>query len=269
MPALEHDRAPLHPALPSGASTLPISARVALGLAGSASLILVVGQYTDIDLVLADLYYDPVRHAFPWDTTWFATKFMHGWVKNVLRWIGFAFIALAIADLLRPARLRSPLRSAQLRIVAAMSLAEPFVVSTLKSWSNMHCPWAVDRYGGSNPFLRLLDTVPNGWDAGHCFPAGHASTAMWLCSLAVFWLPHAPRQALLVFLAGSGAGLFLGWVQQMRGQHFLTHTLWTAWIAAALFLTLLACFRQRFEALREAPVRTGHQAVKKALRKPA
>lgn len=42
----------------------------------------------------------------------------------------------------------------------------------------MHCPWGVDLYGGSNPYLRLLDAVPDGWQAGHCLPAGHASTAI-------------------------------------------------------------------------------------------
>jgi membrane-associated PAP2 superfamily phosphatase len=39
-----------------------------------------------------------------------------------------------------------------------------------------------------------------------------------------------------VFALGIGAGLGLGWVQQLRGAHFLSHTLWSAWIAAAIVL---------------------------------
>ena len=31
-----------------------------------------------------------------------------------------------------------------------------------------------------------------------------------------------------------GLGMLLGGVQQLRGAHFLTHTLWTAWIACAV-----------------------------------
>ena len=31
-------------------------------------------------------------------------------------------------------------------------------------------------------------------------------------------------------------GLGVGWVQQLRGAHFLTHTLWSGWIACALVL---------------------------------
>ena len=98
---------------------------------------------------------------------------------------------------------------------------------------------SIDRYGGSEPLLRVLDWVPPGWHAGHCFPAGHASAGMWLAALAVFWLPHHPRRALAVFLGGSGVGLLLGWVQQMRGAHFLTHTLSTAWITSAVVLALI------------------------------
>ncbi|MFT3847392.1 MAG: phosphatase PAP2 family protein [Propionivibrio sp.] len=112
----------------------------------------------------------------------------------------------------------------------------------LKSRSNMHCPWGIDRFGGSHAYLRLLDAVPDGWQAGHCFPAGHASVAMWLSVLAVCWLPRDPRRATFAFLAGIGAGFTLGWTQQMRGQHFLTHTLWTLWLSSALVVALIAVF---------------------------
>ena len=69
-------------------------------LAASALIILVLGQYTDLDLWLADLYFDPASQRFPWDKTWFATAFMHGYVKNVLMWIGFLLMAaIGIANL--------------------------------------------------------------------------------------------------------------------------------------------------------------------------
>jgi len=65
---------------------------------------------------------------------------------------------------------------------------------------------------------------------------------MWLAALAVLWLPHSPRKALLAYAGGASVGLLLGWVQQMRGQHFLTHTLWTAWLTSAVLVALLAVF---------------------------
>lgn len=33
-------------------------------------------------------------------------------------------------------------------------------------------------------------------------------------------------------------GLFLGWVQQLRGAHFLTHTLWSAWVASLVIVCI-------------------------------
>ena len=68
---------------------------------------------------------------------------------------------------------------------------------------------------------------------------------MWLAALAAFWLPRAPGKASVVFLGGLLIGSGLGWVQQMRGQHFLTHTLWTDWLASALTVALIALFSRQ------------------------
>ncbi len=219
----------------------------ALWLLGTAILILAIGQYTDLDLVLADLYFDTERGVFPWDTTWFARDFMHGWVKNVIIWSGYALIGAVLLDAVRPLAWLDRIGRARLRVITLASILEPVLIKTLKSHSNLHCPWGIKRYDGNHPFLRLLDTVPDLWQAGHCFPAGHASVAMWLCALAVCWLPHAPRRASAVFAGGLSAGLFMGWVQQMRGQHFLTHTLWTAWLSSALVIALIAVFSRQLD----------------------
>jgi len=219
-----------------------------LALLTALTLLLLIGQYTDIDLTLADLYFDRAHQNFPWDSTWFGRDLMHGWVKKAVVWFGFAVTALAALDFALRFKWLDALRRVQIRVLALASIFEPMLVRKLKSASVMHCPWGVDRYGGNWPFLRLLDSVPADWQAGHCSPAGHASAGMWLCTLAVLWLPHSPRKALAAYLGGLGFGLLLGWVQQMRGQHFLSHTLWTAWLASALFALLLAVFSRQLRA---------------------
>ena len=213
-----------------------------IGLIASAVAIAALAQWTNIDLWLADLYYDPVRRVFPWDNTWFARDFMHGYLKNVIVWFGFLAIAATLIDLVYPLFRKSPLRRLQWRFVALASILEPLLVRTLKASSNLHCPVGIDLYGGRAPLLRLFDAVPLDWHAGHCFPAGHASAGMWLSALAVFWLPANPRKALAVFLGGLFVGLTMGWVQQMRGMHFLTHTLATAWLSTALLFAMLVLF---------------------------
>lgn len=213
--------------------------RIGASLVVSAAVILFIGQFTDIDVWLADLYFDPAAGVFPWDRTWFGRDLMHGYVKNVIMWIGFLLILTVLADLLFPFRRLSPRRRAQLRFLALAALFEPMLVTSLKAYSNLQCPFRVDLYGGSQPLLRLFDAVPEGWRPGRCFPAAHASAGMWLSALGVLFLPCNPRRAFAVFCGGLAFGLFMGWVQQMRGMHFLTHTLATAWISTALLTTLL------------------------------
>lgn len=142
-----------------------------------------------------------------------------------------------------------PFVRARLRFLALASILVPTVIRAIKQYSVLHCPWSIDRYGGSAPFLRLLDRVPEGLQAGHCFPAGHATVGLWLAALCIFWLPHKPKTAIAVFLFGLGVGLILGWVQQMRGAHFLFHTLWAAWLASLVISLMLLVFanHQHFE----------------------
>lgn len=233
---------------------------ILVGLLAFAVGIVLIGQYTDIDLMLADVYYDPAQGKFPWERTWFSRDFMHGYLKNVIVWFGFLLIATAFIDLLRPLRRLSPLRRVQLRFLALAAVLEPMLVRSLKQSSNLHCPVGVDLYGGQYPLLRLLDAVPESWQAGHCFPAGHASAGMWLSALAILWLPRQPRKAFAAFAGGLGVGLAMGWVQQMRGMHFFTHTLATAWLSTALLAMMLCVFWRPLHAAvyeRNARVATG------------
>lgn len=228
------------PRRPSSAPLFALSTLIAL--IASAIAFAALAQFTDIDLWLADLYYDPVQRKFPWEKAWFARDFMHRYLKNFIVGFGLLTIAATLIDLAYPLFRKSPLRRLQWRFVALASMLEPLLVCSLKASSKLHCPVAIDRYGGRAPLLRLFDAVPPDWHPGHCFPAGHASAGMWLSALAVFWLPAHPRKALTIFVGGLAVGLTMGWVQQMRGMHFLTHTLATAWLSTALLFAMLMLF---------------------------
>jgi membrane-associated PAP2 superfamily phosphatase len=212
--------------------------RCLIGLFAWALILIFFGRYTNVDLQLSDWMYDEKLHAFPWRDSWFATVFMHKWMKYLLILLGLLAAAALLAKRRIPALALSSGRQRRLMVVVLSFLTIPSVVSLLKSRSIHHCPWDLQRYGGFAPYLRIFDALPEGIKAGHCFPAGHASSAWWLAAFSVFWLPHKPRRALLVFIMGLLPGLLLGWVQQMRGAHLLTHTLWSAWIASLLILVL-------------------------------
>jgi membrane-associated PAP2 superfamily phosphatase len=208
---------------------------IALGLA-------LLAQFSNLDLALADRSFDGALHQFPWRDSWFADGFMHRWVKAPLIVLGTLIVLAAIVQ----AALKKPqlgeLDRWRLRLSAALVIIVPLVISLLKRQSASHCPWSLERYGGHAVYLRLFDAVPAGLEPGGCLPAGHASSALWLAALCLWWLPQQPRKAAAVFAAGLAAGLALGWVQQLRGAHFLSHTLWSLWITAALVWAVLFGF---------------------------
>lgn len=212
-----------------------------------ALIIVLVGELTHIDLTIEDYYYDPIAKTFPWKKAWFAEVFMHVWIKNLILSAGAVLYLVLLTDLLKPNMILNSWLRFRLRFVAVASLIVPLTISLIKKHSVLHCPWDIDRYSGNAPFLRLLDHVPKGLDAGACFPAGHASTSLWLASLCIFWLPNNPSRSSYVFATGLFTGLILGWVQQMRGAHFLFHTLWSMWIASFTILLMLQASKSHLE----------------------
>ncbi len=203
------------------------------GLVLSAALIMFIGSATDLDRSLADAAFDRELGTFPLRHAWLTEAFSHVILKRILILLGLSFIGVALWDIARP-QAWSWLRRFQLRVVAVSAALVPATVALLKKASSTHCPWDIERYGGAEPYLRLFQSLPDGLPYGHCMPAGHASSAMWLIALAVFFVPGRPRTAALAFALLLTSGLAVGWLQQLRGAHFFTHTLWTAWIAMAI-----------------------------------
>lgn len=129
--------------------------------------------------------------------------------------------------------------------VAAMACLA--VISTLKNMNLTSCPWDLAEFGGNAIYVSPWDWGRSDGGTGRCFPAGHASAAF--CFLpGYFWLREkAPRAARIWLVVTLVAGFTLGLAQQVRGAHYLSHNLWTAWlcwVVAALSYGLLE-HRQR------------------------
>jgi membrane-associated PAP2 superfamily phosphatase len=104
------------------------------------------------------------------------------------------------------------------------------VISTLKAFSTTSCPWDLSLFGGSAQWISHWAWGVRDGGAGHCFPAGHASTGMAFIACYAWLKPASPRAARIALLLAVLTGLGLGWVQQMRGAHFMSHTLWSGWV---------------------------------------
>lgn len=144
-----------------------------------------------------------------------------GWLLALLLCLGLGWPLGPLAELPFPRRLQ---------LVLAPLLAWA-AVGLLKTTSHTSCPWDLQAFGGVARHLSHW----SGWGqtdggGGHCFPAGHA-TAGFAFVGGWFALREArPRLARAWLIGALGAGCALGLMQQLRGAHFMSHTLWTAWI---------------------------------------
>lgn len=203
-----------------------------IALALSALALLALGEWTDIDMQLALASFDPASGAFPLRHAWLTETIGHVVVRDLMTVAGVFVVAACIVD--TRMRLFSPWARHRMRLLALCAVAVPLAVSMVKQGSSLACPWDLQAFGGSQPYFRLLDSIPLGATGGHCWPGGHASSVLWLTGLVFFWLPHHPRRALAVGAGVLLAGLGVGWIQQLRGAHFLSHTLWSMWFACAI-----------------------------------
>ena len=196
---------------------------------------------TRLDLQLAAPYYDAVNDTFPWRYAWVSKYLIHRYVKYALLLCGIATWTLAAWSSLRPHR---PGFVAEHRrrlwFVAFCSVLVPTVIALLRRSSAMHCPWEVVDFGGYAPYFDLFSAAPAGVRPGRCFPAAFVASGSWLLALALLWYPERKRRSVLVGIAALVFGFGLGWVQQMRGAHFLSHTLWSLWISWAVVLAVHA-----------------------------
>ena len=197
------------------------AALVALGL-------LVAWEALGWDMLLSQRFGTPA--GFAWRHLWWTEQLLH----NGGRLVSGLFLALLAWDAFRPLA-AGPSQRERLYwlVVCALSMT---AVPALKRFSHTSCPWDLAEFGGKVPYVpHWLLSVSDG-GAGHCFPSGHAVAAFAFIGLYFLWRPYRPRGA-RIFLVGLVAfGLVFGMVQLVRGAHFASHTLWSAWLCWALAL---------------------------------
>jgi len=177
-----------------------------------------------LDLSMARWFGDAGGFALRDD--WLLTSVLHDGARR-LGWVLWGGLLLTVW---RPVGgLRALARGERAGLVAGVGLAL-LTVSVLKGGSHTSCPWDLTEFGGLTRYVSHWQWQVYDGGGGHCFPAGHASTGFAFVA-GYFWLREtAPRAARRWLVAALTAGLVLGLAQQVRGAHFMSHTLWTAWL---------------------------------------
>jgi membrane-associated PAP2 superfamily phosphatase len=213
VPALRADGAP--------AVRLGAGALLLLSFAG-----LLAWDALALDVPLAQLVGG--AHGFPLRHQWLLTSVLH----DAARWLSWGVALLLCIGVWRPAGPLVRLPVALRLQLAVSTLLAAAAVSTLKGLRVTSCPWDLQQFGGVAQYVSHWSRVADG-GAGHCFPAGHASSGFAFAAGYFAFRDNDPGHA-KAWLAGALAvGTLLGVAQQLRGAHFMSHTLWTAWICFA------------------------------------
>lgn len=189
-----------------------------------ASLALVLAwEASGLDLWLARLMSTPAGFAARDHVL--LTTVLHDGARNV----SAALLLGLVVSLWRPwGVLRRLSRGQRLWLLAAVA-GSMLLVSLIKRLSATSCPWDLAGFGGGLPYVPHWLPGRTDGGPGHCFPAGHASAGFaWVAGYFAWPAGSAPARRWLA--AALVTGFVLGLAQQLRGAHFMSHTLWTAWL---------------------------------------
>lgn len=191
-----------------------------------ALLLFVLSYGTDFDFVWASFWFDLQGDAWVLRHHWLTETVLHQWVRALNQ--GMILLLLVLwswRHFIQSVRGKQQRAFGLLLLSLLLSFA---TVAWLKRLLPMQCPWDLQQFGGQSAFWGLFDTDPNTAGANQCFPAGHASIGFAWLALYYYWLALKPQSASRGIAIGLTLGLLLGFVQQLRGAHFISHDIASA-----------------------------------------
>lgn len=192
-------------------------------------VIAVVWDLSGMDMALAQHMGSPA--GFPLRDDWWMRQVFHDAARAVAWGLGCA-LAAGTAWPIGPLRKMAFERRVQLALSVLVATG---TVALVRATSHTSCPWDLADFGGLARYQpRWSSWFVDDGGPGHCFPASHAAVGF---AFVAGWFAlrrDVPAWA-GAWLAGAlFFGLFFGLVQQLRGAHFMSHTLWTAAICAGI-----------------------------------
>lgn len=181
------------------------------------------------------------KAGFPLRDSWFLTTVLHDGVKQ-LAWMFVLALAVSTVWPWGPLKDLPFARRVQL---TAVTLCASGLIALLKAGNHTSCPWDLEQFGGVASYIsHWTGWVRSDGGGGHCFPAGQASTGFAFIAGYFALRDDKPQLARWWLLASIALGLVLGGAQQLRGAHFMSHTLWTGWICWLFGWTANALFKR-------------------------
>jgi len=157
---------------------------------------------------------------------WLLTRVLH----DGARLLAFALVLWVLLSIWKPLGVLRRLERRERIWLLAVTAGGMLLISVLKRFTLTSCPWDLQQFGGAARYLSHWAWGQRDGGPGHCFPAGHASAALaWVAGYFAF-RGRDGRIAWTWLALALAAGVVLGLSQQLRGAHYASHTLWTAWL---------------------------------------
>ncbi len=179
---------------------------------------------------------------FAWREQWLTRSLLH----EGGRALGWLVLLLLIVDAMRPllaAQSGGPSRATRARWIGVV-LAGVLLVPSIKRVSATSCPWDLAEFGGIASYVGHWQWGVADGGPGHCFPSGHAVAAFAFFAVYFLWRDHRPNAARWWLVGVIVVGGAFGWAQLVRGAHYPSHTLWSAWLCWALCVAAVALRRR-------------------------
>jgi membrane-associated PAP2 superfamily phosphatase len=213
-------------------------------------------QGAGFDTWVAGRFFDPALGRFPLKDNFWASQVMHEGAREVL--VAFAVFILALWLLSWQAQAQA-LRSRRKTLAYLLVATTLSVVAVYqgKQWTNVDCPWDVAEFGGQRPHLGLFDDKPDDLPRGQCFPGGHSSGGF---SLLALYFAGGGRRARSwpLLIPGLLTGSVFAIDQWMRGAHFPSHDLGSAYLCWMIALGTYAWFYRQERAEERPQIEPGY-----------
>ena len=195
-----------------------------LGWTVGSLLLLLAWDASSLDLIMARWF--GTASGFPLESHWLWRGLLH----DDIHWLPWLLELSLLAAVFRPFGTFRQLALARRLQLALGTLVALLVISTLKLHSHTSCPWDLREFGGVATHVSHWAWGVRDGGSGGCFPAGHASAGFAFLGGFFVFRQVLPRTAMRWLAGALVVGFIFGLAQQVRGAHYMSHTLWTAWL---------------------------------------
>lgn len=223
--------------------------KILLGLLALAAMLEIIFADGRIDYTITTLFFDHQTRTFLIRDNIFIGVFAYHGLKLFMGGVFIAYLAWGLRAICvkRPGFTSRHLWAGVIGTGLIIGL-----VNLLKILTGVECPWSTEAFGGQAALLSLheafIGLLSGHSGQGRCFPAGHPTGGLFLFAWAVAVRDSAPFMAKITAGFGLLLGLLMGLTRVIQGAHFLSHVLWSIWVASliAVFLAVWLDSSKRF-----------------------